>query len=132
MNNLPKVIGITGLKRSGKDTIGGIFVKKYNYTRLAFADPLKNIVKIMFNFNNEQLNGDLKEVEDEYWNVTPRKTMQFMGDILRTHMNELIPDINANYFVTILEINCMNPFEMCQTRIRYLFTSRKINFMNPF
>lgn len=39
----PKIhlIGVTGLKRSGKDTIANRLVEKHEFQKLAFADPLK-------------------------------------------------------------------------------------------
>ena len=79
MSNLPKVIGIAGRKYNGKDTIGDYLVKNYGYKKIAYADPIKEICKEMFGFNNEQLYGSLKESNDGFWNVSPRKLMQFIG-----------------------------------------------------
>ena len=42
------IIGITGKKRSGKDTISEYFEKKYKFTRNAFADPIKGVCREMF------------------------------------------------------------------------------------
>jgi hypothetical protein len=39
-----KVIAISGWKRSGKDTIAAQLIEKYGFTRVAFADPLKDSV----------------------------------------------------------------------------------------
>jgi hypothetical protein len=36
-------IGLIGKARSGKDTAAAYFVTQHNYTRLAFADPLKEM-----------------------------------------------------------------------------------------
>jgi hypothetical protein len=38
------IIGLNGVLRSGKDTIGNILVKNHGFNRVAFADELKNIV----------------------------------------------------------------------------------------
>lgn len=38
------IIGLTGLARSGKDTVGAYLVKERQFERLAFADPLKKSV----------------------------------------------------------------------------------------
>lgn len=43
MNPQP-LIGISGRKRTGKDTLAGFLVAGHGFTRLAFADPLKAIV----------------------------------------------------------------------------------------
>jgi hypothetical protein len=37
----PRIIGLIGKKRSGKDTFGGELVKSAGFTRVAFADPLR-------------------------------------------------------------------------------------------
>lgn len=37
------IIALTGNKQSGKDTSADYLVKNYGYTRLGYADPLKNI-----------------------------------------------------------------------------------------
>lgn len=36
-------IALTGRKRAGKDTVADVLVKEYGYTRVAFADALKNM-----------------------------------------------------------------------------------------
>lgn len=37
------IIGIAGAAQAGKDTIGGILVKRYGFERLAFADTLRAV-----------------------------------------------------------------------------------------
>lgn len=61
-----RIIGITGKKFSGKDTLGSYFVNKYGYTQLAYADTLKNAVKCIFDFDDEQLYGSKKEEIDDF------------------------------------------------------------------
>ena len=86
-----KIIGVTGFKHNGKDTIAKYMCDKYGYTRIAFADPLKLICGILFGFNYQQLHGELKETPDNFWfGLTPRKVFQFIGtDLFRKHMNQL-------------------------------------------
>ena len=44
---MSKIIGITGLKGSGKDTIGDIICKNdESYVKMSFADTLKDITAI--------------------------------------------------------------------------------------
>ena len=38
------LIGLTGLKNSGKDTVAAYLVKEHGYERRAFADPLKKSI----------------------------------------------------------------------------------------
>ena len=39
------IIGISGRKRSGKDTFAEQLVKEHGFTRIAFADPLKAVAR---------------------------------------------------------------------------------------
>lgn len=39
----PHLIGITGYKRSGKDSVAHVLIERYGYTRIAFADTLKEM-----------------------------------------------------------------------------------------
>lgn len=73
------LIGIIGKAGAGKDTIGDHITKNYNGVRYAFADPIKDITRRMFLFDEEQLYGSKKEIVDERWGVTPRQTFQVIG-----------------------------------------------------
>lgn len=59
-----KLIGITGLAGSGKDTaaayIESVCDRSYNIEYYSFAKPLKDLVKHVFGFSNEQLYGPSK------------------------------------------------------------------------
>ena len=88
-----KLIGILGRKRSGKDTMGSYMIEKYNYNRYAFADPLKDILKIMFDFSETQLNEDKEKVDDR-WGVSPRTILQKFGtEICRNDLCKYIENI---------------------------------------
>lgn len=41
---MPRLIGLVGYARTGKDTIAGI-LEQYDYERISFADPLREIAK---------------------------------------------------------------------------------------
>lgn len=42
------LIGIAGVKRSGKDTAGAYFVKTHGFERVAFAHPMKKSISKLF------------------------------------------------------------------------------------
>jgi hypothetical protein len=86
-----KIIGCTGLKFNGKDSIANHLCEEFGYQRVAFADPLKEACGILFGFSYEQLHGSLKETPDPRWfGLTPRQVFQFFGtDLIRKHMREL-------------------------------------------
>lgn len=83
-------IGLIGKKGSGKNTFADYFIsKKKDFKQIAFADPLKNGLIQMYGFSHDQLFGNKKEEVDEFWGVSPRKVMQFIGtDVFR----EIDPD----------------------------------------
>jgi hypothetical protein len=76
---MKKLIGIAGRKRAGKDLVGQYLGYEFGFSRLAFADPLKEAAKIIFGWNEDHVNGDLKEVVDEFWGFSPRWALQRMG-----------------------------------------------------
>lgn len=75
----PVIIGITGPAGSGKDTVAQYFVKHFGYTRYALADPIKETVNALYGWNNRHAFGDLKEVVDPRWGVSPRYVYQRFG-----------------------------------------------------
>lgn len=101
--NVPKIIAICGLKRTGKDTIADYLCKNYGYTKIRISNPLKQGLKVMFGFTDEQLETDMKDVVDERWGVEPRKVMQFIGtDIMQYQINEILPTIGRNFWIKSL------------------------------
>lgn len=60
------IIGISGRARSGKDSIAAIMIKKFNFTRVSFADSLKEISAEAFNIPlNHFHDTDKKDVAFE-------------------------------------------------------------------
>ena len=103
INKMPLIIGVTGKKFNGKDTLGK-YLFKYGYKRLAFADPLKDVLRDVFHFNDEQLYGEDKEKIDPYWKVSPRTIMQFVGtDLFRHQMKKVLPDVGNNIWIEVIK-----------------------------
>ncbi len=99
------IIGITGRKRSGKDTIGEYLVKNHGFVRVAFADALKEACKIIFGFSDEQVYGDeLKEVVDKYWNHSPREILQKVGsELFRDQLSIVCENIGNDIWIRSVE-----------------------------
>lgn len=88
------IIALTGKKRCGKDTIANYMCEKYGFVNYGFADPIKEISKIMFDFSEEQLDGYLKEVEDRFWGIAPRDFFQKFGtDIAQFEFPKYFPGL---------------------------------------
>jgi len=98
------LIGICGRKRHGKDTLGDYLVQHYGYTKIGFADALKEACRCIFGFNDDQLYGDLKEVNDEFWGASPRKVLQYIGtDLFRFKIAEILPQVNDEIWIKVVE-----------------------------
>lgn len=99
------IIGLSGLKGSGKSTVAKILCEKHNFIEFAFADPLKRGVQEMFGLSDFQLYGDyiVKEMVDPFWNVSPRVLMQIVGtELMRNELPRHIPDMN-NIWIRMME-----------------------------
>jgi hypothetical protein len=128
---MPKrLIGISGRKESGKDTLGEYLITQYGYKRYAYADALKNVCKELFGFNDEQLNGSQKEVNDEYWKVTPRHTFQFMGDVLRDNANTIFPGIDDKLLVEVMKRKILSEWEKDPNTLIVVTDVRFLNELN--
>lgn len=82
------IIGIAGLKGSGKDTTGEILQRSFDDICLeAFADPMKRFCQEVFDFSDEQLWGpsEYRERADTRYRradghtLTPRYALQQLG-----------------------------------------------------
>jgi len=98
---MKKLIGIIGKKQSGKDTIADYLVQNHGFIKYSYAYPLKNGAMEIFGFTKEQVYGDLKDVVDSEWGVTPRKVLQIMGtELFQYDLQRHIPEF-ANIGRTI-------------------------------
>jgi hypothetical protein len=69
------LIGLTGAAGCGKTTVA----KMLNIPMYNFAQPMKESCRIIFGWNDEHLHGDLKEIIDPNFGVSPRQALQTMG-----------------------------------------------------
>lgn len=68
-----KVIAVSGWAKSGKDTVTNYLLNKHKFTRVAFADPLKEMVAANYNIPLESLHvQEQKEVPLLQYPVTPK------------------------------------------------------------
>ena len=149
------IIGISGKKQSGKDTISDFLITKYNFIKYGFADPIKDIAKIIFNFSEEQLYGKEKDVIDPYWNIKPRDFFQKFGTdygqfIFPEHFPEIFKDnkrtlwlkVFKNWYlekikenpsikIIINDVRFEHEFNMIQSLGGYIFrVKRNSNFID--
>jgi hypothetical protein len=107
------IISICGRANSGKDTCANYIINKYSFTKIAFADPLKRILKDVFEFSNNQLWGEsnLRNVEDLRYlrnrdnkivGLSPRECLQKVGtDLFR---DELYSEVWTEYLFRKIDL----------------------------
>lgn len=91
------LIGLYGKARSGKTTVAKFLKDYYSFEEFSFAQPLKHLVRELFDMSPEQLESDeLKEKIDLRYGMSPRKLLQYLGTNV---FRELYPDIWVDYAI---------------------------------
>jgi len=90
------IIGLIGDNRTGKDTFASYLNIHNNFKHLAFADPIKEVSKILFDFTDNQLYNDEKDIIDERWGFAPREFFQQFGtEIMQKDIYNYIPGLKV-------------------------------------
>lgn len=91
------IIGIIGRSRSGKDTVANIIQKecKHSYKIVRLSAPIKEAAIALFDFNNDQIEGALKEIVDPRWGVSPRQVFQKLTQ-------EMMKYLGTDHFTRLL------------------------------
>lgn len=96
----PTLIGLTGLAGSGKDTVRAMLEQR-GFCGLAFADPIRNMIRDLFNSNgisNEYMDDRaLKEVAIPGLGVSYRHLAQTLGTEWGRHA------VGADFWLRIAE-----------------------------
>lgn len=77
----PKIIGLAGRARSGKDTVATFFKKTHRVVR--FAQPIKDAVKALYGWSDIAMETDIKDDVDLRWDVSPRSAMIHVAQTTR-------------------------------------------------
>lgn len=100
------IIGLVGLRGSGKTTLARELVKRYGFVELTFAEPLKLGVQKMFGLSDAQVFGTYKEKDaiDNFWGISPRQILQTIGTELgRDRFSALFPQVQGTIWVRTVE-----------------------------
>lgn len=96
------LLGLMGIKGSGKTTIATYLIQTYGFVEKSFAEPLKRACKEIFLLNDSQVFGsqEQKETPDSRWfGCTPRKILQYVGtELLRDQLEIIMPGLGKNVF----------------------------------
>lgn len=135
---MSKLIGLMGLKGSGKDTVAKklIYIDGGAWKKLAFADALKDAVSDLFGWDRTLIEGDndtsreWRETVDAYWErelgikgFTPRMALQMIGtDVMRNHFNEAFwikalkrKILNTTNHIVVTDVRFPNEAEMIKS-----------------
>lgn len=74
----PIIIGLTGRARVGKDTLADYLCINHGFTRLAFADPLRDALELGLGIESHHLRED-KESLIPWLGVSGRRLLQTLG-----------------------------------------------------
>ncbi len=105
-----KIYGFTGIVKAGKDTASlALASTKENVHITAFAYPLKEACKILYNFTDDQLHNDIiKEVVDERYGKSPRQILQWFGtDVIRNQIGKDFFIYNMNERIKKSKADCI-------------------------
>ena len=101
------IIGITGTKGAGKDTLASAIIRMgrkrgVDVRRAAFADKLKEVCADLFGLTQLQLHGDMasKEAIDARWGMSAREILQKMGTEVGRSVH---PDVWIRYVMRQIE-----------------------------
>jgi hypothetical protein len=75
---VPKLIGLVGRARVGKDTVANFF--RTTHTLRRFAQPMKDAVKVLYGWSDLIIESNLKDEIDTKWGITPRTAMIHMAE----------------------------------------------------
>lgn len=127
------IIALTGLARTGKDTIAEYLVSNHNYTRYAFADPIKRFISSVFGIPIELLDRLKEDLKGKFKYISPinslctgknmRKIFQGVGDAFKAILGDnnvfiklLIKEVrkDAKKYVVISDLRYLNEYSLIQ------------------
>ena len=86
---------ISGQKRAGKDTIANYITTHVVASRVSFAEPVRDVCRAYFGWDDDWLLGEKKETVDPYWGISPRQAMQYLGtEVGRVGIAKNYPDFD--------------------------------------
>jgi dephospho-CoA kinase len=107
LNNV-NLIGLSGQKRTGKDTLADYLCSNHGFTKYSFAGPLKKACQEIFMLTYEQTEGNNKEIMDNRWGVSARTIFQKVGtELFREKLSQVMPEMKSiedNFWIYRFEL----------------------------
>ena len=80
MSSLPRLIGLHGKPRVGKDTVANYLMSKRSFRRYGPSVRVKDTAAVMFDVPREYFDDDnMKDQVDPFWGITYRQMAQKVG-----------------------------------------------------
>lgn len=93
------LIGLMGRKGSGKDTAAKGLLEDRRWVRAAFADPLREVVKTMFQLTDADCDDRDRKEQPGPLGVSYRRGMQAVGtELVRNQLQKVLPEIGSEGF----------------------------------
>lgn len=99
---MTSIIGVSGQAGSGKDTVANYLVEKYDFVKIALADPIKHFGYHVFGFSQEQLWGPSESrncIDERYHTVESWNLAQFRLEMYGHEYIELVTGEKDTEFV---------------------------------
>lgn len=92
------IIGLTGYKGCGKDTLASLLVEREGFIKMSFADKLREVCSDVFGIPMEWFLDSHHKDSAEYHGKTPREILIIVGECMRS--------INPNVWVDVVMDQC--------------------------
>lgn len=121
------IIGLSGKKYNGKDTVADYLVANHYFKKFSLATPVKDITMLAFGLDEEQVYNPLYKdaMLNHYPHKSPRQLMEYVGNKFREEFptiwienlrNRMLQD--KSKFCVIADIRFPNELELCDYVIR--------------
>lgn len=134
------LIGVSGKRGVGKTALANYFVQNFGFTKVSFADSLKNYASLFFPFQEADFK-DITKKEQKFkdYDWSPRDFCIRLGDFLRFHdenyfVNEVLSRLkdkkNANYIID--DMRFINEAEAVKKAKGFLVRIERYEKFNPY
>ena len=129
----PFVIALCGHMRAGKDTLAEHLVREHNFENVKFSSHLKEIVKLAFDLDDEDVESSMKDVVHERLHVKPRKLMDFIGtQVFQYDIQKILPNVEPRCFWANSLLNRIkDKANVVISDLRFLHEHKRLTEMYP-